>query len=622
MTDLDFAPGGRGTHPRPLLVELAGTPGSGKTTARSGVHQALRQEGWQPFAPEEGGRALAHRTVLGRGVAKLPGERLRHFLAWRVYLLYRWLGAGRAMLRHPRHFLWLLGYQRRRPPAARTAPRRVIHWYLRMAGAQELYRRHARAGEAIVFDEGYLHRVVQLFSSAVDRAAEADLRRHLDAVPRPDLLVRMEAPARVCLDRIRERGIWERAADLSDEDLDRFIHNAEHVIRDAVAHARASGWNVVTVENSSADRGDLPARVAAAVRQSLARAEGEPSPSRPLRPAVPRPGQLALLVRGRLGRPALPADTVDEFLARLGTARRGRISNLPLARRSDSVVVDTWLGRLVVRGYPAHWPEESLRHEHSLLIELEAAGYPSTRLVPSPGGETMLRCEGRRLAGFRYVPGRNLSGSFLPREVRMEAHHRSGRLLSLFHRMTGEIRVAASHHLDMEGDGEKQLLALLSLLEELPSLSDGSDPLAARAEEVADRLSRLHSSISEAAPRTAIIHGDYGLHNLVFRRNGTATVVDFELARRDWCLVDFVEALGVMSEAAGRAFLSGYALGNGGKPQDWHLLPRVWEYHRLAGAVRAWDSYRRRNAPDRLEVVRRRLAGADRVARGEGPAWR
>lgn len=607
----------------PAVVEMAGAPGAGKTTGLPEVHASLQRAGWITLDPTKGAREVVSRTVVGRVAARIPDQRLRESVLWRIYLFHRLLEAVRALSRRPGYFLWLIRLQGRRPKGALARRRRVIYWYLRMLGAQQFYRRHARPGEAVVFDEGHVHRVVQLFSSPVDCATSFEVGRYLRGAPRPDLLVLVRCPADVCADRIRKRGVWIRLEDVADVDLDRYLENAERVVGHAIDQTRRMRWNVVEVENGSGDPASLASQIAASVgSRAPVPAEGR---SKPLyRFVVPRPRQLSLLVRGRVGPPAVAPRTVDSFLAELGLSRRGRVSNLPLGRRSDSVRVHTEAGTLVVRAYREHWPDETLRHEHSLLVQLQKAGYPAARLVGAPGGETVVRCDGRRLAAYRYAPGRNLSGSFLSPAVTRETHHLSGRLLARLHRVTTDFEPEGRHHLRMDGTGADRLASQLELLHELEATEGtrADDWVRRRAGEVADRLSALHATLMGADLDIAVIHGDFGLHNLVVQRDGTPTVVDFELARRDWRLVDIVEALGSMSGAGAEAFLAGYTFEAGGEPRDWRHLAEMWQYHRLSGAVRSWESYMRRSEPERLEAARRRLVEADRVAREGVGAWR
>lgn len=609
----------------PIVVEMAGAPGAGKTTGLPEVHASLQRAGWVALDPIQGARTVVSRTLAGRAAALISNQRLRDSVLWRVYLFHRLLGVVCAVGRRPGYFLWLIRRQRRRPKGAMVRRRRVVHWYLRMVGTQHFYRRHAREGEAVVFDEGHVHRVVQMFSSPVDCAAPPEVGRYLHGVPRPDLLIVVRCPADVCADRIRERGVWTRLEDVADADLDRFLENAERVVSYAIDHTRSMRWNVVEVENGGPDPAGLASQITTAVRTGAPTRTEKVGRGKPLyRLVVPRPRQLSLLMRGRVGPAAISPETVDSFLAELGVSRRGRISNLPLGRRSDSVRVHTEAGTLVVRAYREHWPDETLRHEHSLLIHLEKAGFPAARLLAAPGGETVLRCDGRRMAAYRYARGRNLSGSFLSAAVTREAQYSSGRLLARLHRVTADLEPEGRHHLAMEGTGSNRLASQMRLLDELVTTprSQADDWVRRRVGEIADRLSVLHATLMRAGLDIAIIHGDFGLHNLVVQRDGTSTVVDFELARRDWSLVDIVEALGSMSGAGGEAFLAGYAFESGGEPGEWRLLSEMWQYHRLSGAVRSWESYVRRSESDRLEVVRRRLEEADRVAREGVRTWR
>ena len=94
-----------------------------------------------------------------------------------------------------------------------------------------------------------------------------------------------------------------------------------------------------------------------------------------------------------------------------------------------------------------------------------------------------------------------------------------------------------------------------------------------------------------------MIHGDFGIHNLAFRRDGTVVVFDFELARLEWRLVDLVIVLSRALPESGRAFLHGYRQVNEITPTEWGPSPRSGEFHLLAGAVRSWRNFPRRGAP-------------------------
>jgi hypothetical protein len=82
--------------------------------------------------------------------------------------------------------------------SATGAARRVLYWYFRTAGAYEFLRRHARPGEAVIIDEGFVHRAVQLHASCVERPAPRQIASYVRSVPRADLTVVVHAPTHIC----------------------------------------------------------------------------------------------------------------------------------------------------------------------------------------------------------------------------------------------------------------------------------------------------------------------------------------------------------------------------------------------------------------------------------------
>jgi hypothetical protein len=607
----------------PLIVELAGAPGSGKTTLVPGVAAALERSGWKTHTPESGARPVAATTALGRLVARLPSSRVREILLWRIYLGYRLLGAVSFVLVHPGRFLGLARYQRRRPSGALTRKRRVLFWYLRTAGAQEFFRRHGAADEAFIFDEGQAHRVVQLFSSPVDVATSATIASYIRSVPAPDLLVAVQCPASVCLKRVTERGVWPRLSSVSEEQLGDFITNAARVIDSAVEGARTSGWPLAEVANDG-DHRDPAGLVDIAAHIPVPSGRG----SRALYGArLLRPGRLNLKVRAALSRPDLAPATLDLVLDEYGLSRLGRPHNLAFALRSASAWVDTDQGRVVVRGYRGHWPDPTIRHEHSVLGHLESMNYPATRLLTRLDQDTITRVGEQRLAVFRFSEGVNLAGSLLIGAGGwVEASHLLGTLLARLHRDTADLTPQGTHHLSLD-PGDPVGSRLASQLETLGSLAGApaTHPdvawLQARAPEIERRLIRLAGILADADLEVAVIHGDFGFHNVLLRRDGGATVHDFELARRDWRLVDVVETISPMPPEQARHLLDGYRFEAGGEPQDWRRLTEMWEYHRLGGAVRSWQSYAERGDPGRLAAARVRVEEADRIVETGVGAW-
>jgi hypothetical protein len=254
---------------RPLVIELVGAPGSGKTTLLPIVLDACRSAGLGPGTVVDLARPLASRTPLGRLVTSLPEGRIRSRALWSVF---RWASAGSAITQAAR--TWplarqVLRSQRGRPPGAEAGTRRVGYWMYRLLGAHGLFLRHATIGEVLVLDEGYVHRVVQLFASTVEEPGPVAVRRYLSTVPVPELLVAVHAPVERCVERVTARGAWARFAGRDAVELRRFVSSAYRATELATSYARDQGWNLIEVDNATDGIDAISAVLRAAMTERL-----------------------------------------------------------------------------------------------------------------------------------------------------------------------------------------------------------------------------------------------------------------------------------------------------------------------------------------------------------------
>jgi thymidylate kinase len=249
----------------PVVVELVGAPGAGKTTLLPATMEACRTAGLRPYTIVGAGRAFAARTLVGRAAnAVLPGS-LRDKALWAIFLGCRSISAAAFAARRPRLARYVLASVRGRPAAANARERKVLHWYVRLVGSYGFLTSRARGGEALVLDEGFLHRTVQLHTSAVEVPEAARIDAYADLVPRPDLLVHVRAPIDVCERRVRSRGPWVRFRGEDPTDLSRFVANAHRATVLITAAAEAKGWRVVEIDNDESD----PVEAEAALRTRI-----------------------------------------------------------------------------------------------------------------------------------------------------------------------------------------------------------------------------------------------------------------------------------------------------------------------------------------------------------------
>jgi thymidylate kinase len=256
------------SHP-PLVVELVGTPGAGKSTVADELVRVLHAAGRQATTVVGGAREHAARTVAGALVARCTTGRWRRALLWTVFYASATAAGLACAARRPALMTCVLGAQARRARLRRRC--HTVYWFVQLLGRVRLLARTAAPGEVLVVDDGYLHRAVHLFASERAPTGARDVARYVDLAPRPDLVVWVRAPTEVCEARVRARGVWAHSRHLTTAELARFVADSARVVGVAVDRARASGWKVVEVHNHD----ELPHVVAAEVARTLtARAAG------------------------------------------------------------------------------------------------------------------------------------------------------------------------------------------------------------------------------------------------------------------------------------------------------------------------------------------------------------
>lgn len=249
-----------------MIVELIGAPGAGKTTLTPALCMLLAEQGCRARTVVEAARPYARRTWPGAAVGRLAPPPLRRALLWQLFYHAGTAYRLRFFARHPRLIRYVLRTQRRRPIPAEER-RHASHWFFVLTGQYEFLAAHAAPREGLIFDEGFIHRAVQLHASERETPDPAQIAAYVALLPRPDLLVAVHVPWERCVERVYRRGLWERFRHKGRAQVERYIANAHQVVELAVAQARRAGWPLVEVDNG----GDDPALCIAELGAQLAR---------------------------------------------------------------------------------------------------------------------------------------------------------------------------------------------------------------------------------------------------------------------------------------------------------------------------------------------------------------
>lgn len=249
-----------------MIIEFIGTPGAGKTTLLPIVIDFFEDQACEAYTVVAASRPFASRTVWGKMVLGLAPLSWQQPLLWRVFYYLSVVSRLKFMVQHPRLIGRIVAGQIRRPAAADVRQRQVLPWFFRQIGYYAFLQFHAQPDEVLLFDEGFIHRVVQLHSSSVEKPNEAQVTAYVDLLPQPDLLIFVQAAPATCEKRIYGRGLWQRAQHKTAAEIAQFVDHAHQAVNLAVNQARRKNWTVIAVNN---DGDDLTA-VRANLRHQLA----------------------------------------------------------------------------------------------------------------------------------------------------------------------------------------------------------------------------------------------------------------------------------------------------------------------------------------------------------------
>jgi thymidylate kinase len=248
-----------------MTVEFISTPGAGKTTLLPVVNEFFASRGLHARSVLEASRPFTQRTKIGKLVNSWAPASLKGPLLWQVF--YHSSRMRRAVFRNENQELLdsVLRFQRTRP-ISRSDRQHVLRWFINLTGQYHFLKEHARANDVLIFDEGFIHRVVQLFASEAEPPDGIRIRSYLSLIPVPDLIITPQVSLKTCIERVYRRGIWERFKDRDKEVVSRFMTNAHTIVNLAIDYIHTRGWPVIQIINEN----QHPADSARQLRQKLA----------------------------------------------------------------------------------------------------------------------------------------------------------------------------------------------------------------------------------------------------------------------------------------------------------------------------------------------------------------
>ncbi len=339
---------------------------------------------------------------------------------------------------------------------------------------------------------------------------------------------------------------------------------------------------------------------------------------------VPRPSQLFNHVSSRLRTLDMDIEEVREVLSQFGLKFVRPPRNLPAGRRNQNVIVETPAGKKMLKRYRPQWQVGTVVYGHSIITRLAELNFQAPRLVTALDGETYVSRQGYLYALLDFVGGTNYSSNFLLRAQRRQLMALAGQTMACFHRELKGFMPQGQHHMGFSSYTGKRWRDMAWHTEKIADLKEKSrqltepedkahaDWLVQNSNMILEELGRLDEALNTASLSRTIIHGDYGLHNLLFQKDGRVTPVDFELSRLEWRLSDLVSCLSRFRYGEGeydfesiQRFVAAYQVEFPFSADEWRFFPVVWQFYKLQSAVQYWNSYFETGGPIRKLISAR-----------------
>lgn len=252
----------------PLVIEFAGIPGSGKSSLCDLVATNLRSDGHNARTVVEAARMRSGETGLGKLIAGSGRGRLSRLGNWWLFYCAATARAAAVVWKRKRALGKLAMYQWRRPIKLRLKAH-IAWWYFQLGGRRS-FLQSSRSIDAVLFDDGYVHRSVALFSSPSEKPPESAIRHYIREIPAPSAIVQIIAPLDTCVVRVIERGVWSHSKDMTESELRKYLSSAHYVLAIGIAEARSNGIPVFTFSNDGIEVDEVARQISRELTDLLA----------------------------------------------------------------------------------------------------------------------------------------------------------------------------------------------------------------------------------------------------------------------------------------------------------------------------------------------------------------
>lgn len=326
---------------------------------------------------------------------------------------------------------------------------------------------------------------------------------------------------------------------------------------------------------------------------------------------VPKPKKVWNQFRARFNSSAIDLDKVERLVSLydLGQIKSCSYPSIG-ASRSNSYIANTAHQKIFIKQYKESMTLEGITYEHSTLDYLSQKGFAAPKPVRCKNNFTIQRLDDRYYAIFDYLDGFIFNDYFFLKSKEFRYLKEAGRVLAKYHSLVGDF-VPSGKKLDgIKPNGKtrwqdhewhiKEYEKYQYFLKNLKNESKILFYIFNKLKVFRDIYSELIQMVEEKSgflPQT-IIHGDYGPHNILIKKDGSISILDFECVHLDLRATELMSSLWRFANINNKLnydrvnlFSNGYRSISSIKPAEIKLLPHIFIYEQLKGIINHLRNY-------------------------------
>ena len=245
-----------------MIIEFAGPPGSGKSTITSRLVDHLRSDGLNAYTADQAVSVYNSRTNFRRIISPFFDKNQQISLLGKYFTLRSPLYWYKFRLNHPE--FWKVVQESQQGRSINKYNQVLIKNYFKRAMIYyQFIVDHCGPDEIIIIDEGFSHRTTH-FVSECEKSDQGKIEQYLKFIPKSDLLVYLQVPLEICIERVQSRGLRGRLSNLNAEELNTFIGNSIQALDYGFGFLAAQGSSLIEVDTSGKIESpiiDLEARI-------------------------------------------------------------------------------------------------------------------------------------------------------------------------------------------------------------------------------------------------------------------------------------------------------------------------------------------------------------------------